>query len=305
MSDPPIERIEGQLTPLLRSLETLRLIGRYLSPPELADLLEQVGFPDQDLRAARVSAQPWPEAFSALGAQLDAASDETLAAFDGLRASATDPGGVREVFRAMRHAPRALEALYPLTGILPPVNRFFLEPELRRDDAFHKRFLRPPTGEAGVIRFGDDPNARETVWVYVPETYSADVAHPLVMALHGGGGRGRGFLWSWVREARSRGAILVAPTSLGDTWAIQGADTRYAAPRTHPRLRARTMEHRRWPDDAHGHERRRHLHVRGGAGDIARPSRILRRWRRRFIRCWCKQRMRIACVACRSISCMG
>jgi phospholipase/carboxylesterase len=224
MSAPPIERLEGQLTPLLRSLETLRLIGRYLNPPELADLLEQVGSPDKDLRAARTPALPWPENFSALGAQLDTASDETLAAFDGLRASATDPGGMRELFRAMRHAPRALEALYPLTGILPPVNRFFLEPELRKDEDFQKRFLRPPTGETGVIRFGDDPNARETVWVYVPETYSTEIAHPLVMALHGGGGRGRGFLWSWVREARSRGAILVAPTSLGDTWAIQGED---------------------------------------------------------------------------------
>lgn len=223
MGDPQLARIEGQLIPLLRSLETLRLIGRYLNPPELADLLAQLGTPDEELRAAR-SAEAWTGAYSALGTQLDAASDEALAAFDGLRAFATDPGGVREIFRAMRHGPRALEALYPLAGILPPVNRFFLDPELRKDADFQKRFLKPPTGETGVIRLGDDPNSRETVWVYVPETCSADVACPLVMALHGGGGRGRSFLWSWVREARSRGVILVAPTSLGETWAIQGAD---------------------------------------------------------------------------------
>jgi predicted esterase len=38
------------------------------------------------------------------------------------------------------------------------------------------------------------------------------------------GGRGRAFLWSWLRDARSRGAILVAPTSLGSTWSLSGDD---------------------------------------------------------------------------------
>src|SRR5260370_15074993 len=41
----------------------------------------------------------------------------------------------------------------------------------------------------------------------VPEYYTADRGWPLVMALHGGSGNGRGFLWSWLRDARSRGAI--------------------------------------------------------------------------------------------------
>jgi phospholipase/carboxylesterase len=44
------------------------------------------------------------------------------------------------------------------------------------------------------------------------------------MALHGGAGNGRGFLWSWLRDARSHGAILVAPTAVGDTWALNGPD---------------------------------------------------------------------------------
>ena len=45
------------------------------------------------------------------------------------------------------------------------------------------------------------------------------------MALHGGSGNGRGFLWSWLREARSLGAILIAPTATGPTWALMGEDT--------------------------------------------------------------------------------
>jgi phospholipase/carboxylesterase len=46
-----------------------------------------------------------------------------------------------------------------------------------------------------------------------------------VVALHGGSGHGRGFLWSWLRDARSFGAIVVAPTATGPTWALMGEDT--------------------------------------------------------------------------------
>lgn len=218
------ERIERVVAPLLRSLETLGLVARHLNPPELAGVMAAVGFPDSALREARAaSPEPWPPACSALGVQIDTASDEALAAFDGLRAAAGQ-GALRDIFKAMRHIPRALEALYPLAGLLPPVNRFFLDAAKREEEVFQERLLAPPADNTGVIRFDEDPNARETVWAYVPETYSPDVAHPLVMALHGGGGRGRSFLWSWVRDARSRGAIVIAPTSLDETWAIQGDD---------------------------------------------------------------------------------
>jgi phospholipase/carboxylesterase len=44
------------------------------------------------------------------------------------------------------------------------------------------------------------------------------------MALHGGSGNGRGFLWSWLRDARSHGAVVVAPTAAGPTWAVMGED---------------------------------------------------------------------------------
>jgi phospholipase/carboxylesterase len=48
----------------------------------------------------------------------------------------------------------------------------------------------------------------------------------LVVALHGGSGHGRGFLWSWLRDARSFGAILIAPTSSGNSQFDMGADGR-------------------------------------------------------------------------------
>jgi phospholipase/carboxylesterase len=58
----------------------------------------------------------------------------------------------------------------------------------------------------------------------VPEYYTPDRAWPLVVALHGGSGNGRNFLWSWLRDARSFGAILIAPTATGRTWALMGGD---------------------------------------------------------------------------------
>jgi phospholipase/carboxylesterase len=223
MTSDPIDQVQRLATPLLHTLDALAHIARHLHPPNFSSILASVGSPDEELRAAR-SAPPWPDPYSALRPQLDAAADEALAAFDGLRDAATAPEGLRAAYRALRHVPRALEALYPLAGIVPPVNRFFLDADRRTDDDFRARFMKPPPENTGVMCIGDDPNARDSIWIYVPETYTPDTAYPLVMCLHGGSGRGRAFLWSWLRDARSRGAILVAPTSLGETWAITGED---------------------------------------------------------------------------------
>src|SRR5262249_55624187 len=88
-----------------------------------------------------------------------------------------------------------------------------------------ERLMTPSANDkGGVMHVAPGEGERAGTWLYVPEYYSPERAWPLVMALHGGSGRGRSFLWSWIRDARSRGAILVAPTSLGDTWAITGND---------------------------------------------------------------------------------
>jgi phospholipase/carboxylesterase len=71
----------------------------------------------------------------------------------------------------------------------------------------------------------NEPGSRGGFSLYVPEYYTPDRAWPLVMALHGGSGNGRNFLWSWLRDARSLGAILIAPTATGPTWALMGEDT--------------------------------------------------------------------------------
>ncbi len=154
------------------------------------------------------------------------ASDEALAAFGELRA-ALDGGDIRAVFKALRHVPRALEALYPLAAMIPAVNGFFIDPSLRTDADLLRRSMQPARdNETGVMHVDNDPGTRGGFSLYVPESYTPDRAWPLVVALHGGMGHGRGFLWSWLRDARSFGAILVAPTSAGNsrgsTWGADG-----------------------------------------------------------------------------------
>ena len=82
----------------------------------------------------------------------------------------------------------------------------------------------PARDDTGVMHFDNEPGSRGGFSLYVPENYDPQTAWPVVFALHGGSGHGRSFLWSWVREARTFGAIVVAPTAVGRTWAIQGPD---------------------------------------------------------------------------------
>ena len=224
MTSEGVQHLQAYLPPLLRALEGLGLIARYLDPIGYSHQLARVGQPPDDLRAAR-ALPDWPPPYSALRPLLDQCADEALAAFDGLYAAAEPPEDVTQAFRALRHLPRAFETLYPLAGIVPPISRFFLDPAMWGDTELHARLLRqPPVPNTGIIRLGEDPDARETVWMYVPESYDPATPAPVAFVLHGGSGRGRNFIWSWVRAARSRGVILVAPTAINQTWAIQGPD---------------------------------------------------------------------------------
>lgn len=225
MEDAALDDITALLPPLLQALEALGFIARHLNPPDLAEVLAAVGAPDADLRAARDGLGPWGEALAGVRGRLDTAGDAALAAFDALRAAPDQDEPLRAVFRALRHLPLAQEALYPLAAGLPPVSRFFLPPDLRGDAALLAR-LAPaePREDTGLLHVGADPGDRGGFSLYVPEDYAPDRAWPLVMALHGGAGDGRGFVWSWLRDARALGAVLVVPTALGQTWALTGED---------------------------------------------------------------------------------
>src|SRR5262245_28876688 len=224
MSEAVVDDIMAVLPPLLGSLEALSYVARHLNPPDFGRVMNAIGAPEEKLQSARSQLASWPEKFAEVRKSLEAASDATLAAFEGLRAVQHGHGDLVAVFRALRHAPRAQEALYPLAAKFPPVSSFFLNSAMREDEDLLARLADVAFETTGIFHDHNEPGSRGGFSMYVPEYYRRDRAWPLVMALHGGSGNGRGFLWSWLRDARSLGAILVAPTATGPTWALSGDD---------------------------------------------------------------------------------
>ena len=139
MSEAVVDDIVAVLPPLLQSLEALSFVARHLHPPDFDRVMQAAGTPDQALQSVRERLADWPEEFLGIGTALEAASDAALAAFGGLRMVHDGHGDIVAVFKALRYAPRAQEALYPLVAKLPPVSQFFTEPSLREDAALAEK----------------------------------------------------------------------------------------------------------------------------------------------------------------------
>lgn len=219
-----VDDILALLPPLFATLERLAFVGRHFHPPHFAELMAAVGAPDAAVSAERNRLDAWPTELADVRDTLALACDEAVAGFAALRQAQSDPEGTGAGFRALRHLPRALEALYPLAPSLPPVSRFFLPVSERSDEATLQRLARAAT-DTGVLHAGGEPGARGAVSLYIPEDIDDGRPRPLIVALHGGSGNGRSFLWSWLADARGAGAILASPNSVGRTWAIQGQDS--------------------------------------------------------------------------------
>jgi phospholipase/carboxylesterase len=209
---------------VLHALDRLEAITRRMHPKLLPELAASLGRNDNDMTAAleRVRGAAWPEELIPFQQQVVLAAERVLLAHAGLREAAGSAAGAMGAVRASRQQYRAIEALYPLAAALPSVSRFFIEPARRDDATLLSRIEsgRPPAPDTGVYHFDNDTGSRGGFSVYVPEYLSRDTPAPVVFALHGGSGHGRIFLWSWLREARSRGVILVAPTAAGATWSL-------------------------------------------------------------------------------------
>jgi phospholipase/carboxylesterase len=216
----------GVLGPaLLRVLESFERVQRYLHPPHIPQLQQAMAPVGERLDQAIAdfeAASPPPD-LRGFSERLLAASRDAQTAVSLFHQSGDPAIGIAGVLGAMRAHCRAQEAIFPLRGILPPVNRFFLEADAR--DRLRELDPDPPTGApVGLHNASNDLEARGGFSFYVPESYDGTRAWPLVVALHGGSGHGADFLWSWLREARSRQLLLLAPTARGSTWSLNGPD---------------------------------------------------------------------------------
>lgn len=226
MSDPNVAVFATTLPPLVDALDALAFLARHLHPPEAAEVFAALGDPDAAVREVRPRIDTLPDALEGVRSRLQFAADTALTSYDGIRAALEGEGDLRAIMRALRGLALAQEALYPLAPAFPFVSDFFLPEAVREDREISAKVARAAVaGETGLFQMGADAGQRGGYALYVPETYSAERAWPLVVALHGGSGNGRNFLWSWLRDARAFGAILITPTATGSTWALMGEDT--------------------------------------------------------------------------------
>ena len=224
-----VDVIDAFVPPLLGTLDRVEWVQRRLFPslaPQLADELA----PDRDVVAARLHAlqvAPWPEDFGSLRERLVDVGRRTVDLVTAFVEAARGTGHPIETYRALRPFAALQETLYPLAGLFEPVGRWFLEPARREDDEVLARVNAPFYTDGlqrGVLHAGNERDRRGGFSLYVPEWCDGHTAMPLVVALHGGHGHGRDFLWAWLRDARSRGAIVLAPTSRDRTWSIMSRE---------------------------------------------------------------------------------
>ncbi len=227
-TDVLLDATTALIPPLLTALDALAYVGRHLHPPALNELVagvRQFEAPVAEGLAA-FQAVDWPEHLSGFADHAQRSAREAVDAFAGLEKCLTQSNPAMGAYRAMSFNTRAVEALYPLSSMLPPVSRFYLSDNYRSDSALQDRLSAADAGRdgVGVMHAANQPTERGGFSLYVPEYYDGEEAMPLVVALHGGSGHGRSFLWSWLKDARSRGVILVTPSSREGTWSLMGPD---------------------------------------------------------------------------------
>ena len=216
------------LPPLLTTLQVLARAGRHLHPPDLPDIVAAVAPFREPLAEARQAflLLEFPEHLQKFAAALTGTANNVMKGLDGLRDAASHSQPVVAAYSALRFQSRALEALYPLAEMLPPVSTFFLGEGQQDDPLLLSRLAQPrrPDIDTGVFHVANASTERGGFSLYVPEYADREHPLPVIFALHGGSGHGRGFLWTWLREARTHGAILVSPTSIDRTWSLMAPD---------------------------------------------------------------------------------
>jgi phospholipase/carboxylesterase len=201
-----------------RTLAHLESTAERLAPQRLAALAGELDSScTAVLREARgrLDAAPVPDDMRRLHERFEAGLRHVETAVTDLLAASRSlpPESIEKVLSSWHETARAQEMLYPLRTVLPPLRFFWdLPGAAALPDAPVEEGVR-----VGITHVGAGGH-HGGLSLYVPEHYRSDRDWPVIVALHGGSGNGRDFLWTWLREARSLGYILVTPSAAGNTW---------------------------------------------------------------------------------------
>lgn len=109
--------------------------------------------------------------------------------------------------------------LYGMRAQLPTLQKYWVLPEATARLAELETPTNGNQAATGVIhRPVSDQHGEYSL--YVPENYDPNRRWPMIIALHGGHGRGDDYLLTWLRPAKSNGYIVLSPKSLSNTWSL-------------------------------------------------------------------------------------
>jgi phospholipase/carboxylesterase len=225
-----IDAIGAVVQPLLGTLERVVWVQRHLHPARAGRLAHALAPAIEALEPPRraLEAVPRPHDLDFARDRLLDVSAQTLEMARAFVEAGRAGPHPFELYRALRRFGRVQEALYPLAPAFGTISRWFLEPARRDDDALVESLrtgtMREDGVRAGVLHGENERAQRGGFTLYVPESWDGRTPMPMIVALHGGHGHGRDFLWTWLREARARGMLVLSPTAQQRTWSITGDD---------------------------------------------------------------------------------
>lgn len=202
-------------------LEWMEAVGERLAPERSGALAAETRARFGENLAAAVAgldANPPSEELAPFAARVRAGADDALRAFELFAGFPEAPPAERiaRILGSMHHLAQAQEHFYTVRLVLPPLAGYWLLPGAQVEDRAPRRNEegKPISGVIHVSRGGHHGGFS----LYVPEQDAPAGGWPVIVALHGGSGNGRDFLWTWVREAKSRGYALLAPSAVNQTW---------------------------------------------------------------------------------------
>lgn len=226
-TDELLEATTALIPPLLTGIDVMSHAARHLHPPNIEQLAQEIQPYREPVKQglAQFEQVTWPGHLSGFVTKATTSAQLLMRSFDEFLSAQNQSNPVMAAYRAVGFNTKALEELYPLAAMLPPVSRYFLLPEYRENERLLARLAQadPEQPNVGVMHVSNAADERGGFSMYVPEYYAGETV-PLVFALHGGSGHGRGFLWSWIKTARSKNAIVISPTSKDSTWSLMGPD---------------------------------------------------------------------------------
>ena len=214
-----IARQEGEVLRFLRAFEHVQEQFHPTKFTQLqADLSQTVGELFMRLRSELNGLNPPPDRQDFHRTWLEAVGllDTTYGIF-----VRSDQAGFIGAFMQSRSAfTRARYLLYAIRLETPVLHPYWVLPEAVAHLATLEKRTTARTPQVGISHHSPSSN-HGAYSLYVPEQYDPRHHWPLIIALHGAGGSNDEYLLTWLRPAKSKGYIVLAPKSLGLTWAVE------------------------------------------------------------------------------------